>query len=259
MRRLLTLVVASLCVTLSHAATPVLLEQAWDHYVQDIDHWAFTETNRALDAKGNIVRETVTRFDPSLPYAEQFSVLKHTGKPSLEQMQKWARERGIERGQKLERPGGVENDAQPRVVLNGAPALADLEHASVMEEDAQSVTYRIPLHAEGGRAAMIDKFETVVRVDKARHAFSRVEVRLAQPLRVKLVAKVERLEFSIDFAPVDPQFGPVATVFKDHSSASVLFRKREGGHESVRTEFQRVKPYRDRFGVKIGASRTLDF
>lgn len=64
---------------------------------------------------------------------------------------------------------------------------------------------------------------------------------------------------SIDFAGVDPQFAPAATVFNDHVVASSFFKKRNGGHESVPSDFKRVKPYRDRFGVEIGPSRTIDF
>ena len=38
-----------------------------------------------------------------------------------------------------------------------------------------------------------------------------------------------------------------------------FFKKREGGHEMVRSDFKRVTPYRDRFGVKVGPMRTIDF
>ena len=242
-----------------HAEIPPLLDDAWTKYVEDIDHWAYTETTRAFDAKGKITRETTTRYDPSKPYAEQFAVLSHTGKTPLEQMEKWAHQRGIDRGKNLEREGGVENDAQPRIMLNGAPALADLENAAVIEENEHSITYVIPLRAEGGKASMIEKFETRVRVSKQQRAFDRVEIGLSKPTRMKVIAKVHALTLTIDFATVDPQFAPVATVSKDHVVATAFFRKREGGHESVRTDFKRVKPYRDRFSVEIGPSRTIDF
>jgi hypothetical protein len=241
------------------AEIPPLLDTAWTKYVEDIDHWAYTETTRALDAKGQATRETVTRYDPSKPYAEQFTVLSHRGKIPIEQMQKWAHERGINRGKKLEREGGVEHDAQPRIILNGSPAIADLENATVVAEEEQSVTYSIPLRPETGKASMIERFETHVRVSKTLRAFDHVDIRLPKPTRIKVVAKMHSLALSINFASVDPQFAPAATVFKDHAVISAFFKKREGGHESVRSDFKRVKPYRERFSVEIGPSRTIDF
>jgi hypothetical protein len=259
MRFLPCLALAIFATAALHAEIPPELDDAWTKYVQDIDHWAYTETVRAYDAKGRITRETATRYDPSKAYPEQFVVLSHTGKTPLERMQKWARLRGEDRGKRIERPGGVEDDAQPRIVVGGAPAIADLENATVIEENEQSVTYSIPLHKEGGRADMIEKFVTHVRVSKTQLAFEQVDIFLPQPTRVKLGAKVNELTLSIEFTTVDTQFAPTATVLKDHVAASAFFRRREGGHETVRRDFKRVKPYRDRFSVEIGPSRTIDF
>lgn len=241
------------------AEIPPPLDEGWTNYVKDIDHWAYTETTRALDATGKQTRETVTRYDPSQPYAEQFTIVSHNGKPPTEQQVKGARQRGVARGERLERPGGQENDAQPRVILNGSPALADLEHATVVEETAQSVTYAVPMRAEGGKGFPVEKFSTHVRVNKTERAFEHVAIRLSAPVRMKVVAKMHQADFSIDFTTVDPKFSRAGTLFKDHAVISVFFRKREGGHESMRSDFKRVTPYRDRFGVKIGPMRTIDF
>jgi hypothetical protein len=241
------------------AGIPPLLDAAWTNYVKDIDHWAYTETTHALDATGKQTRETVTRHDPSQPYAAQFTVLSHNGKPPTGEQVKQARQRGIARGERLERPGGQENDAQPRVILNGSPALADLEHATVVEETTQSVTYAVPMRAESSNGFPVEKFSTLVRVNKTEQAFEQVVLRLAAPVRMKVIAKMNQADFSIDFTAVDPKFSRVGTRFKDHTAISVFFRKREGGHESARGDFKRVTPYRDRFGVKIGPLRTVEF
>jgi hypothetical protein len=241
------------------AGLPPLLDEAWTNYVKDIDHWSYTETTRASDATGKQTRATVTRYDPSRPYAEQFTILSHNGNPPTEAQVKGARQRGIDRGERLERLGGEENDAQPRIILNGAPALAELEHATVVEETAQSITYAVPMRAESKKGFPVEKFSTLVRVNKAERAFEHVAIRLAAPVRMAVIAKMHQADFSIAFTTVDPKFSRVATVAKNHAAISVLFRKRESGHESVRGEFKRVTPYRDRFGVKIGALRTIDF
>jgi hypothetical protein len=241
------------------AEIPPLLDAAWLSYVKDLDHWAYTETTRAFDATGKPTRETVTRYDPSLPYPEQFTILSHNGQPPTTEQVKQARERGIARGKRLERPGGQDNDAQPRVFLNGSPTLADHEHATVVEDTAESVTFAVPMRAEHGGGFPVDKFVTHVRVNKTERAFEHVAIQLSAPVRMKLIAKMHRADFTIDFTTVDPAFSRAATRATDHTAISVLFRKREGGHESVRTDFNRVTPYRDRFGVKVGPLRTIDF
>ncbi|HVS53876.1 MAG TPA: hypothetical protein VHD62_16085 [Opitutaceae bacterium] len=241
------------------AEIPPLLDEAWTKYVEDIDHWAFTETTHAFDAQGKQTRESVMRYDPSRPYAEQFTIVSNNGKPPTEKEAEQARQRGIRRGERLERPGGQENDAQPRIVLNGRPALADLAHAAIAAETPQSVTFAVPLHAEGGKASSVEKFQTLVRVSKTTRAFERVEIQLPSPLRMNLLVKMNQADFAIDFTSVDPKFSPTATRLTDHAAISVFFRKREGGHEFVRSDFKRVAPYRDRFGVKIGPLRTIDF
>jgi hypothetical protein len=236
-----------------------LLDEAWTQYVADIDHWAYTETTRALDAKGRVTRETATRYDPSKAYPEQFTVLSHTGKTPLAQMETWARQRGLNRGKSLERPGGVEHDAKPRIILNGSPLLADLEHATVVADTSETVTFEIPLRAEAGKGSSAEKFRTRVRVSKTHRAFEHVSMQLPAPMRISPMVKLRESEISIDFTSVDPKFSPTPTLFKDRLLVSAFFIKREGGHESVRSDFKRVKPYRDRFRVEIGPSRTIDF
>ncbi len=242
------------------AEIPPLLDEAWTNYVRDIDHWAFTETTHALDATGKTTREAVMRYDPSLPYAEQFTDISHNGIPPTDKQVEQARQRGVARGERLERPGGEENDAQPRVVLNGSRMLADLEHATISTENSESITYAIPLHAEGGKASPMDKFQTLVRVSKTTRAFEHVEIHLSAPMRMALVAKLNQAAFTIDFTTVDPKFSPASTRLTDHMALTMFFfKKREGGHEMVRSDFKRVTPYRDRFGVKVGPMRTIDF
>jgi len=245
--------------TALRAGIPPLLDESWTTYVKEFDHWAYTETTRAFDATGKQTRETVTRYDPSLPYAEQFTILSHNGKPPTPEQVKQSRQRGIFRGERLEKPGGLENDTQPRLILHGSPALADLEHATVVEETTQSVTYAVPMRAEGRNGFPVEKFVTHVRVSKTERTFEHVEIHLAEAVRMKLIAKMHQADFSIDFTAVDPRFTRAATLMKDHAVVSVFFRKQEGGHESARDDFKRVTPYRDRFGVKIGPMRTIDF
>ncbi len=77
--------------------------------------------------------------------------------------------------------------------------------------------------------------------------------------RVKLVVKVKTGEASIDFGAVDPARDPIPVQMSGDATATVLFLKFGGSFDVKRTEFQRVKPYSERFGVKIGPMKALDF
>ena len=65
-------------------------------------------------------------------------------------------------------------------------------------------------------------------------------------------------EASMDFAVVDPRFGPVMTAVNGSVGLSLLFVPVNGVFQSTRTDWQRVKPYNERFGVKIGPLKALD-
>jgi hypothetical protein len=76
---------------------------------------------------------------------------------------------------------------------------------------------------------------------------------------VKLVVKVKTGEANIDFVRVDPAHNPVPAGISGDATATVLFMKFGGGFDLKRTDFKRVKPYSERFGVKIGPLKALDF
>lgn len=259
MRLLAGSILALMASAAIQAEGPSLLDEAWMNYVQDIDHWAYTETTRAVDEKGRVSRETVTRYDPSKPYAEQFSILSHTGKVPIAKMQKWARQRGIDRGEKLERPGGVEHEAKPRIMINGRPMLADLEHAAISEETEQSITYLVALQAEGRKSPTEEHFRTFVTVSKSARAFERVLIQLPEPQQISLLVKLRKAGLSIDFATVDPRYTPTVTNLEDNIEMSAFLRKRSGGHQTRRSDFKRVKPYRERFGVNVGPAKVIEF
>ena len=56
-----------------------------------------------------------------------------------------------------------------------------------------------------------------------------------------------------------PAHDPVPVSATGDASATILFMKFGGGFEVKRTDFVRVKPYSERFGVKIGPMKALDF
>ena len=64
----------------ARAEVPRLLQDALNKLAADNDRWAYTQTLVEKDDKGKVKQETVVRFDPSQPYAQQYRVLKVDGK-----------------------------------------------------------------------------------------------------------------------------------------------------------------------------------
>ena len=105
----------------------------------------------------------------------------------------------------------------------------------------------------------LEKIELLARVNKERRAFENVSLRVRESFRVKLLVKVKGGAAIVDFGVVDPKFVPVMTSITGEGTATILFLKFGGSFDVKRTDFRRVKPYSERFGVKIGPLKALDF
>lgn len=242
---------------------PAPLKEALEKYNADRDHWAFTETTRTKNSKGKEQGETVVRFDPSKTWAEQFTPLKVEGKAPTEKQLKEYRRRGEKRGERFEREekeGKVAGSESPRIHINGDTAVIDLEHAIRQQAaPAGSLLYEIPLRNDPKSSLPVEKFQLFIRVNAERHVLENVAMKLRDSIRMKLIAKIKSGDASIDFAPVDPKFTPAMTGMTGGMTASVFFVSVGGTLDLKRTEFQRVKPYSEKFGVKIGTLKALDF
>jgi hypothetical protein len=237
------------------AEVPRPLQDALAKLAQDTDRWAYTQTLVERDDKGRVKQETVVRFDPSQPYAEQYRVLKVDGKePSDGQVRKYRRQ-GEKRGERAEREEREGPDPKRKTVGE----LMDLDKATVAEETAQSITYAVPLKQEGNNRFPPEKFQVTARVSKERGAFENVAVKLRAPIREKLVVNIKSGEGSIDFTPVDPKHAPQMTLVRGGGSGSIFFVPIGRHYELKREDFKRVKPFGDRFEVKIGPLKAIDF
>ena len=237
------------------AEVPRLLNDALQKLAQDTDRWAYTQTIIEKDDKGKTKRETTVRFDPSQPYAKQYQPLKVDGKEPGDSVIRKYRKQGESRGSRLEREEREGPDPKRKTVGE----LMDLDRATVAEENARSVTYAVPLKKEGNNRFPPEKFLVTARVSKDGGAFEHVGVKLREPLREMLVVKIKSGEGSIDFTPVDPKYGPQMTAIRGGGSGSILFVPIGRNYELKREDFKRVKPYGDRFEVKIGVLKAIDF
>ena len=241
---------------------PPLLLDALTKLSQDFDHWAYTETRTSTDLKGKAKGQTVIRFDPSKPYAVQSTPLKIDGKDPTEKQLKEYQKRGERRGERLAREeaeGKAPGDGVARFRLNGENAAVDLPHATVASETEASITYQVPFRRDEKTTLPVEKYEVLARVTKERRAFENVSMRLRDSFRMKLIVNIKSGGANLDFTVVDPKFVPVMSAVVGEGTVSVMFIKFGGQFAVKRTEFQRVKPYSEKFGVKIGPLKALDF
>jgi hypothetical protein len=225
------------------AGVPVPLAEAVKKFGHDVERWACLQKEVIYDQDGKVSEERLVRFDPSLPYDEQWTLIQKNGKDATERQARAYREE-------------KEKHRKDRKTLG---ELLDLTKASVKEDTPDSITYEVPLRAEGNRRLPPDKFQVLFRVDRARQEFLSVKVKLRRPLRVALVGKIKQAGAALDFTLVDARFAAPLTAIKATGSGSFLFIPVSASYELSRTEFKRVRPYSDRFNVKLGPLKWLDF
>jgi hypothetical protein len=258
MRFLLFTIFLTFAALVGRAEVPALLDEALQKTLRDTDRWAFTQTWAEFDGKGKELKRAVVRFDPSKPYAEQYTPLSVDGKPPTEGDFRKYRRRGEKRGERAEKAEreGAETADKNRQTLG---ELMDIERATLTEEDATTITYEVPLKKEGNKRFPPEKFQVLARVNKATRGFERIEVKLREAMRSMLVVKIKSGEGAMEFATVDPKFAPALVTVKGGGSASVVFVPIGRRYDLKHEDFKRVKPYADRFGVQIGTMKTIDF
>lgn len=225
------------------AEVPALLQTAITKYAIDAERWAYTQTIVSKDRQGKVEEEVVVRNDPSQPYEVQWTVLKINGQePSERQIEKYRKDHDKRR--KSRRSLGE---------------LLNLDKAVVVAETATTVTYEVPLSKNDNQRLPPEKFRVTARVNKERQELENVGVRLREAIRMALVLKLKSGEADMDFGVIDPQFAPPITSLKADGEGSVLFVKVGGNYSAMRKDFKRVKPYSERFTVKLAPLQFLDY
>ena len=225
------------------AGPPPLLAAAVGKSAADADRWAYTQTVVNRDRDGRVKEELVVRYDPSQPFELQWTPLSIDGRPPTEhQLRKYRQDH--EQRRKQRRTLGE---------------LLDLAKATEVGATAGTVTYEVPLSPNDNLRLPPEKFRVTVRVDRERQTLENVAVRLRAALRVALVLKLKSGEADLDFATVDPQFAPPITALNAEGEGTILFIKVGGSYAATRTDFRRVTPYAERFKVKLGEMKFLDY
>jgi hypothetical protein len=256
-------------------SSTALLRDALNGLLEHQGRWAYTETRTGVGRDGKALAESSARFDPSVVYAEQYKPILVRGKAPTEKQLKEAADRGEREGKRRfdEReklaamaafptndPERNEKPEEIHLWVAGKKATPLIDQAKVVAEDATSVTYEVPMIPEKGAAKLLEKFELTARVNKATRDFERATIRQREAVRVKVIAKIADANLTIDFSTPDPRYPSVPTRFTSHGSVALFFGKAKSGRVQMeRTDLRHVTPYDDRFDVKLGPVRTIEF
>lgn len=229
------------------AGTPAPLAAAIRGFAKDANRWAYTQRFEQLDRKGVSKDVWVARHDPSQHYDVQWTLLERNGKKPTERQQKKFREERLELERKNRKALGE---------------LLDLKQAVLLADQADSpdcLTYEVPLLRSDDMRLPPEKFLVHVKISREGQRLQAIDVLLRGKLRVVGVVSVKSGEAHLRFTDVRPDCGPAVSSVSATGVASVMFIPFGGTSTVTRSDFKRVTPYDDRFQVKFGPLRTLDF
>lgn len=161
---------------------PPLLTEVADKMADERQHWAFTQVAR--ETKGDRVFERVERYDPSRGDAHRWELLKLNGRaPTAQEAEDWSRRKNRTKGK------------APKTLED----YADLSQARVKAEDADTVTYEIPLRSSAGGLFPGNKISLTLTVNKDTKEIERAKAGITEPFKVALgLAKVIDLEMDLE-------------------------------------------------------------
>ncbi|HEY5078953.1 MAG TPA: hypothetical protein VII43_03870 [Opitutaceae bacterium] len=239
-----------------------LLGDAFDKLVENQGHWSFRERQSLQGLPGGAKGDTILVVDPSKPYPKQYSPIQVEGRPPSAGELADYREIGDKvakrRARDLEESGAHPGD-RLRIRINSHEVTPDIEQATVKAEDGEGVTYVVPLRTNARGGSAYDSFQLTVRVNRARREFEHATIRQRQTVRIALVLSIADAVIDLDFTPVDPRYPSVITHIAQTAKVKLLFFRRAFSFELRRSGFIRVTPYDERFGVKVGPLRSIDF
>lgn len=224
------------------AGAPEALAAALRSFGAERERWAYTEHFVTTGRKGEPKESRRFRFDPSLPPEERWTLLEDEGRPPTERAQ-----RKFRREMKRVR----------RIRLS---EYLQLDRAVLRRETPAEQIYEVPLRRENNDRLPPEKFSVQITLERDEAwQLAAVDLTLRATMRMALVAKVRRAGAGIRLVRVSPEHGPVVRSLHGAGEGTVLFVKVGGAFTAERSEFKRVTPYDERFGVKLAPLQLLDF
>lgn len=208
------------------ADVPPLLQEVAGKWMDEKSHWSFTQLAKETDKDGNVL-ERLERFDPSRGYEHRWELLKLNGKtPTPAEVEEWRRKKN-------------RSKKDPKPWLD----YVDLEHAKVREEDAQAVTYDVPLKRAGGGLFPGEKVSVVLTINKQTRDLERAQAAIEGPFNVALgLARVIDLDLDLELPPEQPAAADAAKNGNQPKGMAYAVVNKLGKRVEYKwTEFRRVK------------------
>ncbi|MEO7597537.1 MAG: hypothetical protein ABIV50_01295 [Opitutus sp.] len=200
-----------------------LLEQVAKNWLDERDHWAFTQLVREFDGK-EMKQERIERYDPSKGFAQRWQLVSINGQPPTEkELSEWLGRKNKKK--RRDRPGLGEN--------------FDFTKARIAEETPESIRYELPLRSSIDWLFPISKVELLITISKRGPALEQVQARISEPFRVALgLARILDIDLDVQMAP-PPSSDPADA--KPSGTAHAVVTKFGDRVEYYWSEFKRVE------------------
>lgn len=215
----------------ARAEAPTLLRQAADKWLGERDRWSFEQHVREYDGN-QLKQERVENYDPSRAEASRWLLRSINGrKPTPDEWAEWNRRKNKKR----------------RHAAKPIAEYFDFEHAVLVEENAQSARFDLPLRSSVEWMFPVDKVALTITVNRTSQAIEQVQARISEPFRVVLgLARILDIDLDLQMQPPAeangaPNADPAAA--KPTGTARAVVTKLGNRVEYFWSDFKRVTPH----------------
>lgn len=193
--------------------------------VTEDDQWAYTQVIRRTDRDGG---DTVARFDPTKPDGAKWELIKLKGHaPSNAEADRWCRHRT-----------GEVNQTDGRTLAD----LLDLERASICQETATSIRFKVPLKKNTIARVPTENFVAYAEINRADQSIQRFSIFLQQSVRmIGGAAELQSAQGEVTFDTVDQSTSTRPTRIVASGTGQALFKRVNRSAEILYTDQRRVK------------------
>jgi len=212
------------------ADAPALLARAFEQWAAGRDDLAFTQQTRFLLEDGTVKLERIERYDPSLPDDRRWRLIETNGRAATAaERKKWE---------------GRKNGKARKKIAKSPSEYVDLEHATVVDDNAKSTRFEVRLRPDMARLLGVEKLSALVTVDKESGGIVHVTATLRQPMRVLLgLARITDLDVDVHVGPVDENSSDKTGEVQTGSTARLTISELGTPVEYSWSDFQRVKSF----------------
>lgn len=212
------------------AEPPALLAKAIERWASGPEDLAFTQETRFFVEDGEVRKERIERYDPSLPDSRRWRLIEVNGQPATaEQKKKWE----------------TRKNGTPRKGVGKSPAeYLDLDNATLVGNTPKNARFEIGLRPETARLIALEKIVVAITVDKESGRIALISATLRQPINVLLgLARITDLDVDVRVEPAEGDSTQKPGQVQIGSTARVTLSKLGNPVEYNWSDFERVTSF----------------